>query len=91
MLIERIPADDIRLNDIIGEGQVVWGIVKDKTKEEIDFWWGEPGSSMIRPDWHKTTFRRDDLVNVIRSKPDEIPPCTDEDCEYSGIPKHVHP
>lgn len=65
-MIQRVRADDIRLDDIIGEGQVVWAIVKDKTKEEIDFWWGERGSSVVRPDWHKTTYHQDDLVNIIR-------------------------
>lgn len=91
MLFERIPADDIRLNDVIGEGQVVWAIVKDDTKNEIDFYWGGETASMSRPTHNKTTFHRDDLVNVIRRAPFVIPPCTDESCEYSGIPTHVHP
>lgn len=69
MMID-IPALEIRLGDVLGEGMEVWSIVADYTKETISIQWGPGGVSLMlgtyRDEAHRINYDFDDVVRVMR-------------------------
>lgn len=69
MPIINIPAHEIDLGDVLGEGMRVWITVKDK--ERVTIHWGPEGTSlMLTPEYldnvHRIDYKPNDIVRVIR-------------------------
>lgn len=64
-----VPAHELKLRDILGEGQEIWFIASVPEQGTITiYWWNGNGSLMTaRQDLaHRMVFGKDDPVKIIR-------------------------
>lgn len=70
MLIIDIPAKEIQLGDILGEGMQVWMIVIYYHHKQLSIQWGPNGASLIAGEYrdkaHRIDYKFDDIIRVIR-------------------------
>lgn len=73
MEILDIPASELNVGDVLGEGMQIWLIVSEldasSTKLSVTIRWGERTSSFFNPSPRKNTinYKPTDIVRVIRS------------------------
>lgn len=71
-MIIDIPASEIDLGDVLGEGMQIWCIVTNDVNSRVVMWWGTPQTCLMnnacQDAEHRLEFEADEIVRVLRVK-----------------------